>query len=241
MLENFFDTYPWFYSSSRVGSHPNRLNRRFDVLIRSNLDCVIGKRVLDIASHDGRWSLAALAMGASHVTGVEARTRLIESSRGAVSHYQFPSSSYNFIEGDVHKVLADLEPGLFDTAFCFGFLYHTSHHLALLGQIFRLGVTELIVDTAVTMDGSPTITLIEEDSTHEANALRVDGSGQLSLAGTPSRSALEMLLRHAGFVDPRYLDWTRALESNAASLQAYVEGRRVSVRAARPETSMSSR
>lgn len=43
-----------------------------------------GRRVLEIASHDGRWSFAAVTAGASCVVGVESRSELIDSAQDVV-------------------------------------------------------------------------------------------------------------------------------------------------------------
>src|SRR3954470_3000649 len=49
----------------------NRMNERYEALFAGNRDIFKGARVLDLASHDGRYSFAALKTGAAHVTGVE--------------------------------------------------------------------------------------------------------------------------------------------------------------------------
>src|SRR5690349_21097322 len=59
----------------------NRLNARFKVFMEPFKADFSGSRVLDLASHDGRWSYAALALGAAHVTGIEARPDLIEKGK----------------------------------------------------------------------------------------------------------------------------------------------------------------
>src|ERR1035437_5491674 len=109
----FFDGYPAFYESSGIGSHPNRLNARYQALIESNRDIIEGGRILDIASHDGRWSFAALNAGAEHVVGIEARDGLVSRAREAMDTYGISPSRYDFIVGDVHEVIATLEPNSF--------------------------------------------------------------------------------------------------------------------------------
>ena len=42
----------------------NRMNERYEALFASNRDIFDGARVLDLASHDGRYSFAALKTGA---------------------------------------------------------------------------------------------------------------------------------------------------------------------------------
>ena len=69
----FFDEHPRFLDTGSVFTERHRLNLRHRAIIERNRDILAGARVLDIASHDGRWSFAALKAGAAHVTGIEAR------------------------------------------------------------------------------------------------------------------------------------------------------------------------
>src|SRR4249919_1385884 len=77
----FFDDYPRFAETSRTAASMDRLNLRYEAIFAENRDILDGARVLDIASHDGRWSLAALATGARSVVGVEARPGLVANAR----------------------------------------------------------------------------------------------------------------------------------------------------------------
>src|SRR5579863_7632854 len=77
----FFDSYPRFFSTSDTAAAPDRLNQRYRALIQSNAGIISGRRVLDIASHDGRWSLAAHKASAEHVLGIEARQHLVDAAR----------------------------------------------------------------------------------------------------------------------------------------------------------------
>ena len=56
----FFDQYPRFYDTSETFAYPSRLNLRHEAIFAENTDIFEGRRVLDIASHGGRWSFAAL-------------------------------------------------------------------------------------------------------------------------------------------------------------------------------------
>jgi hypothetical protein len=62
--------------------------------------------VLDLASHDGRYSFAALKSGAAHVTGVEVRQSLIDGAQDAFAFYGQDPKTYGFLRGDVFEVLA---------------------------------------------------------------------------------------------------------------------------------------
>ena len=55
----FFSTHSRFFESSVVGSWPERLDARYEAIVTPNKDAFTGARVLDLASHDGRWSFAA--------------------------------------------------------------------------------------------------------------------------------------------------------------------------------------
>lgn len=46
--------------------------------------------LLDIASHDGRWSFAAYKAGAEYVAGIEARSQLTNLAYENMQHYGVP-------------------------------------------------------------------------------------------------------------------------------------------------------
>ena len=97
----FFDDYPAFNETSRTAASPARLNLRHEAMIEPNRDILAGARVIDLASHDGRWSFAAHEAGAAHVTGVEARRPMVEAARRTFAGYGVPSDRYTFIRGDL--------------------------------------------------------------------------------------------------------------------------------------------
>jgi hypothetical protein len=227
-VAGFFDGHPSFFTSSPVGSSRNRLNRRYDALIGRHVERIRGKRVLDLASHDGRWTLAALAVGAVHVTGVEARPAWLASAAEVMAKSGIAADRYEFLRGDVHDVLPTLVPRRFDMVFCFGFLYHTAHHLALLSGIARLGPADIIIDTDVDPRSGSVVCLVEEDATDGANATAAGGT---ALVGIPSKEAVELMLRHVGYGDIQYVDWLAFGITDWTGLGAYRDGGRVTLRA----------
>jgi precorrin-6B methylase 2 len=230
----FFDQCPRFSSTSETASAPDRLNQRYRALIQSNLELISGRRVLDIASHDGRWSLAAHKAGADYVLGIEARPHLIEAARGNVAEYRVPAGKVEFVEGDIMVELDRLEASRFDTVFCFGFLYHTIDHMALLRKIARLEPSSLVVDTAISTRPESVIEVREEETEHEsAAAIGEPGSPTRAVSGNPSRAALELMLNAAGFSTLKYYDWQNAGIERWDDLKDYYLGRRVSVTARR--------
>ena len=230
----FFDQYPRFYSSSIVGATPERLNERYRALIGPNEQSIREKTILDLASHDGRWSFAALKAGARHVTGIEVRSHLVESAIAAVREYGIGAARYQFIAGDVFDQIDLIQPDSIDTVFCFGFFYHTPPHVLLLSKIARLNPKCLILDTEI--DRSTTdcvIRLRKEEVTRDANSLVGQPGDPLhALVGKPSRSALETMLRSFGW-SLSYYDWHRAGISNWRELNDYRNGSRVSIVATR--------
>lgn len=126
---------------------PNRLNWRCEILLARNRAAIAGKRVLDLASHDGVFSYACLQLGASHVTGVEGRESLIKSAIGNLTALGCPPERFAFIQGDVFDYLKGVKAGEFDTILCFGIIYHTIRQTELLTEVKRIRPDFLILDT----------------------------------------------------------------------------------------------
>jgi hypothetical protein len=225
----FFDSYPRFSSTSETESSIDRLNQRHRALIQSNAEIIAGRSVLDIASHDGRWSLAAHKAGAKYVLGIEARQHLVESARISMREFGVPQGQVEFVQGDMMVELEQLEIGRFDTVFCFGFFYHTMDHMLLLRKIAHLTPASLVMDTAISTRPGSIIQLQHELIEREGNAAVGDpGDPAQALAGKPSRQALEWMLKAAGFSDLHYYDWRNCGIERWDDLKAYYMGSRVS-------------
>jgi predicted nicotinamide N-methyase len=140
----YFDNYPDFYTTSKTGASSNRLNARYKALIESNLPLIQNKTVLDLASHDGRWSFAAIKNGAKYVIGIEDRRHLVENAIRDMKTYG--------ITADVHYEIAKLEANIIDTVFLFGYFYHTMNHIPLLREIKRIKPRYIILDSSVSVD-----------------------------------------------------------------------------------------
>ncbi len=226
----FFDRYPKCFTTSFTLAKPDRLNQRYRALIESNADIISGCRILDLASHDGRWALAANKNGASHVLGIEARSRLIEAAQGNMRQYDVPEDKVEFLQGDVIAELDRLEPGRFDTVFCFGFLYHTIDHMPLLRKIARLKPKHLIIDTLISVRPANVIEIRDEEIVNESNgAMGEPGNSERAVTGRPSKSALELMLRATGFEPQRYYNWLHAGVQRWDDLADYYVGTRISL------------
>lgn len=215
--ETFFDTYSRFVDTSETGPWLERLNARYLTLIHANRELLAGARVLDLASHDGRFGFAALQNGAAHVVGIDVKDHLVRTGREHFDAYGIGADRYTFLVGDMFDCL-DRE-GPFDVVFCFGILYHITEQLELLTRIAEVNPRHVIVDTNVsTLDGA----VIELRSPL--------GGGQPApgsqLEGYPSKGALDAMFSMLGWTW-EYVDWVGSGLTERAHMNDYAQGRRV--------------
>lgn len=136
-----------FMRSSCVNAYVNRLNWRAEVLIARNPEAFVGKRVLDLASHDGRFSYAALACGARSVVGVEVRQKHVDLAVRNMREHGVDPGTYQFVAGDLVEYLREVAPGAFDTVLCLGIFSHLIEQVEVLREIRRIRPQHLIIDT----------------------------------------------------------------------------------------------
>ncbi len=101
----FFEQHPEFLETSETAASRRRLNMRHQMMIEENREILDGARVIDIASHDGRWSFAALEANAAHVTGIEGRKDLVEHAIETFTAKGVARDKFDFVVGDAHNVL----------------------------------------------------------------------------------------------------------------------------------------
>ncbi len=230
----FFDDYQRFFSTSKTVEHPNHLNGRFKAIIESNLNIIKDSSILDIASHDGRWSFAALKNGAKNVLGIEARQHLVTNANDNMIAYGISPNSYRFIINDVHNEIKQLESNKFDIIFCLDFLYHTIDHWFLLSEIKRLNPKYVIIDTRIDPSNEKIIKLHVDYHEKEAHAFSTQSSKKKILVGTPSKSSLEMMLTCLGFTNFEYFDWKNKIK-NFRNLVDYYHEKRITLVAHNPD------
>jgi Methyltransferase domain len=210
----------------------NRMSERYEALFASNRDIFDGARVLDLASHDGRFSMAALHAGAAHVTGVEVRQSLVDKAQETFEFYGRDPETYRFVCGDVFEVL-EREKFDVDVVLCLGYLYHTYRHTELMYRLHELAPRHLIVDTMVTPDPEPTLKLIREPNAADIRSASLDPYAvDRVLVLRPSVPALEMLVRNYGFEVESMYDWKSRLAGRPPmpGLDGYATGKRVTLR-----------
>lgn len=220
----------------------NRMNERYEAIFADNQDILDGARVLDLASHDGRFSFAALKAGAAHVTGVEVRQSLVDKAHETFAYYNQDPETYRFVCGDVFTVL-DQERFDVDVVLCLGYMYHTYRHTELMYRLHNLAPGHLIVDTMVARGKQPTLRLICERDTEDIRSAAKDpySVGRVPVLW-PSVPALEMLLRAYGFDAESMYDWKSRLANRPAitGLDGYANGTRVTMRCRFDESVITS-
>jgi hypothetical protein len=229
----FADEYPRFIEVSGLKkTKPERMNHRYEALFAANRDIFEGARVLDLASHDGRWSFAALKAGAAHVTGVEVREEFVNKGRETFEFYGQDPSTYDFICGDVFEVLAR-EKFDVDVVLLLGYLYHTYRHTELMYRIHELAPKHMILDTRVVPGREPTLNLFLESTPDAAlNAARDPYSLDRVLVAHHTMPALLMLLTAYDFEVESVYDWAARLANlpRENRLTDYARGNRVTLR-----------
>ena len=230
----FFDQFPRFYQTSSTAPEVGRLNLRYEAIIGENRDIFAGASVLDLASHDGRWSLAALEAGARSVTGIEARPELVNGAAKNLSKYGYGPDRARFLTGDMHQVLNTQELDA-DVVLCLGFLYHTLRYNELLTGIRRTNARYLIIDTfsPFMMGPVPNVNVITEYGDQEgAAAADAYTHGPSVLVGRPNLAAIRTMLGAYGYRVERLSDWAGLLRDNPAAENCgdYANQKRITVR-----------
>lgn len=204
----FFNRYPIFSKEGSTGIRGNRLHYRYRAIVEENRDVFRDARVLDIASHDGRWSLAALDAGARTVTGIEARPHLAEKARSIISEAGYDNSVHSVIVDDCFKVFDTFEDQQFDIVLCLGFIYHTMHHFKLIQSIQRVMTTCAIVDGQMIADEKAVIKLRHDDSYRDGAAIPEIEGKSTALIGVPSIGAVWVMLEDVG-LKPSLTSWDK--------------------------------
>ena len=215
----FFHDFPRFVETSETGPWLDRLNARYLALIHANRELIAGAQVLDLASHDGRFSFAALQNGAARVIGIEHEPHLVAKANENMQLHNVERSRYEFVLGDMFARIPEIEPC--DVVLCFGILYHINDHMRLLQTIAEYAPTTLIIDSNVSH--------IER----AAIELRAPVAGSpppvgAQLEGWPSKAGLSAMLASFGWTF-EYYDWPGSGLVDTPKMDDYRVGRRASV------------
>jgi len=216
----FFD---FLRSTTRYRDKPDgigRLERRRKFIVEPYVDDFRDARVLDLASHDGRWSYAIAAVGAREVVGIEARQELID------QFAEYPDDAIkakvSFIQGDVFEVLPRLIEAdeKFDVVSIYGLYYHIMDHYLLLKLVHQLGPRLILIDSLFTTHKQPLIKLGFENTGKFLNTI-AHTEGQLRAPkGIPSRPAMDMMAGSLGYA-VEWADWSTLPPDQRQGLPEY--------------------
>lgn len=228
----FIDLHPRFLDTSTTAATRWRLNLRHEAIIADNRDVLEGARVLDIASHDARWTYAALRAGATHVTGAEGRPELVANAVDNLKHYDVDPDRYRFIVGDLFTTLEQEQPQA-DVVLCLGFLYHTMRYDEIFRVMSRSNAEYLILDTQVE-PSREAIMRVRTNGVERQGSAFTDSpihTGQV-LVGRPSVKALRTMAWVYGYRLDRFADWSGILEDNppGRTVKVYKTGDRATIR-----------
>lgn len=197
-----------------------RLNLRHAQIVAPLAGEIAGARVLDLAAHDGRWSLAFAGAGAAEVLGIEGRPELI------ARFDQFPKPA---LKARVRLVAADIFDALeaevaagaqVEVVAVLGIFYHILDHFRLLRLITALRPRLVIVDSEFAIRGGPVIQLVRERTDNPLNAIPQRPGQERALIGIPSHQALEAMAEVLGYATS-WVDWTALPEARRGPVADY--------------------
>ncbi len=198
----------------------NRLNQRHEFLVRPYVAELAGAKVLDLASHDGRWSFALSSAGAASVVGIEGRADMIE------QFVDYPEGVAKdriaFVHGDVYDELPKLikRGETFDVVAVYGLYYHLMDHYGLLKLVKQLAPSLVIIDSEFHLSESATIRLALESTDSHLNSLAHEAEQEIAPVGIPSARAMEMMAGSLGY-DVEWADWDALPRDRRGGLKAY--------------------
>ncbi|MCR4316543.1 MAG: class I SAM-dependent methyltransferase [Planctomycetes bacterium] len=231
-ISRFFDEYPRFQETSATTPQLNRLNTRHQGIVENQRSWFEGARVLDLGSHDGRWTFAALKAGASFVTGIEGREYLASNACKTFEEYGISREKFRFIIGDVDSELEKLSARDFDLVLVLGILYHLRSPFSTLARIAALSPERIIIDTAISMSSAPVIELRHDDPVKESDSIDLRGDNRKILVGYPSESALFLMMEDLGYASEK-IGYRELGVTDYSFIPDYESGGRITIRCVR--------
>ena len=195
----------------------HRMQLRYNHVIEPIQAELAGARVLDLASHDGRWPYLFAMAGAAAVEGIEGRAELVE---------QFQAYPDDAAKACVTLHVGDLFDHLdrryadgarFDVVGVLGVLYHVMDHWRLLLRASQLGPRLIVIDSEFALKPWPHVQVIREKTDHPLNAV---SDLPMVPKGVPSTGALEIMADALGF-DVHYIDWDDVPEEDRKHVAEY--------------------
>ena len=212
-----------------------RLRARTRHIIDANRDAIDGKRVLDIAANNGRWSYAAVNAGARSVVSIEGRQQRVNDA-----HRFFDEIGVrDLIEtnvGDMYEFLRDFRDDVragkaegVDTVFCLGIYYHVMDHQGLLRAMTALEPETVIIDSGFVRSFRNSVHVQCENPNLHLNALAVYPGQKAEPVGFVSLGLMIQMAWNVGYrCTP--VTWDPATLEDRSCVQDYMAGLRYTLR-----------
>ena len=222
---NFFEKYPEFINKGTTGVAGQRLEYRYKATIDNQRNSFKNSKVLDLASHDGRWSLASLKAGASKVVGIEGRENLVKKSNKILEKYGY-GDKFTCFKEDLNNKILKFEEGSFDIILCLGFFYHTMHHFKLLSEFKRFKPKLIILDGVFNPTNFPGLVFGLEKVGRDGSSLETNKKKEEAIVGYPTILGAKMMLNHLDFKF-KILNWMDFAENSWTGIDDYKKNKRL--------------
>jgi 2-polyprenyl-3-methyl-5-hydroxy-6-metoxy-1,4-benzoquinol methylase len=179
------------YRDDFVNRHRERRRIGFDPLTQVAGGSLRGKRVLDLGSNAGYWSLAAIEAGADFVLGIDGRQMHIEQADLVFEAKGVDRSRYRFDLGNIFEY--DFDQG-FDVVLCLGLMYHIAKPVELFELFSRVDASLILIDTTLSLLPTSAFRVEWEKSLDDPRAA-VD----YEIVLIPTRQAVIDLARQFGY------------------------------------------
>ena len=180
------------HKKPRANRHTQRKKHFFDPVVRLFGGSLEGKRVLDLASNAGYWSLASIEAGADYVLGIEGRQMHVDQASFVFDIKEVERDRYDFVMGDIFET--DFRQfGTFDVVLCLGLMYHISKPMELMEKISEVNDDILVVDTTLSMARGSSLKIVPQDPDSYMSAV------DRSIAMRPTKRAVRDLAEHFGY------------------------------------------
>lgn len=211
-----------------------RLEERYKRIVLPNkIQHIEGKRILDLAAANGRWTYAVAEAGAKAVLAVEGRDKSIRKARELVEQYGV-ADRCQFVVSDIYDWLYAHSRERIDTVLCLGIYYHIMDHYQLLRLIARLKPTCILIDSGFIRSFRLLVHVQTENPGRKKNALPAFDEQAGEIVGFVSLGLMNQMAWNCGYVvDP--IIWDPADVKYPQSVHDYLVGRRFTLRLTRQE------
>jgi SAM-dependent methyltransferase len=192
-----------------------QLRRRF--IIDAYEDEVEGARVLDLASHDGRWCHAWACAGADQVDGVEGRPELVRQFQ----KFPKPPCPVDLQCGDIFEFLEEKARtgATYDVVGVLGIFYHITDHYRLLRLVSQLKPRLIVIDGEFATAPGAIVSFAEEDPSKDVNTTAVTERGKVPV-GIPSVKVTELWAKCLDY-SVEWANWHSVAEAQRGAVGDY--------------------